>query len=53
MKLTVDERILLALAELISSGEKNITPYRIAKFIGSETAVIYRRMKQIKDGAFK
>lgn len=48
--MTLNDRIVLALSQIIEEGKHNITGYRIAKTLGVETTVIYRQLRLIKEG---
>lgn len=45
---SVDEKILIALSELMRLGDTHITRYKIAKVAGIENSLVYKFFKNIK-----
>ena len=48
--MTLNDKIVLALAQLLKASDKHITGYKIAKHIGLDTSIVYRQLKQLSQG---
>lgn len=48
--MTLNDKIVLALSQILSEGKHKVTGYRIAKTLGVDTYPIYRQLKLIKQG---
>ena len=46
----LDSLIVSALSEILKGGDKHITGYKLAKKLGLETSIVYRRLNQFSKG---